>query len=68
MIREKFANELERGDILSNNGATVDLTVICHHGTMVYIDAIREDGSRQIETVPVGLVVPVWVEDASWTL
>jgi hypothetical protein len=60
MIETIPASALVVGDILANNGAIVEQTVLCGHGSRVYIRAELAPGEMQVETVSADLAVPVW--------
>ena len=65
MIHEKKAGELVEGDVLSNNGATIDQVVPCGHGKSVYIRAKFDDGYTQVVTVPVSTPITTWTPDVA---
>lgn len=63
MWRDKTASELVVGDVLLNNGATVEQVVPCGHGASVYLRARFDDGYTQVVTVPADRVIPTWEPD-----
>ncbi len=63
MVIEKTARELVKGDVFLNSGATVDQVVPCGHGTKVYVEAVFEDGYRQVVTIDADHPMPCFVPD-----
>ena len=63
MIVDKTASMLAVGDVLSNNGATVEQVVPCGHGASVYLRARFDDGYTQVVTVPAETPIRTWVPD-----
>jgi hypothetical protein len=63
----KQARDLVAGDVFLNNGATVEESVVCCHGSAVYLRYSFADGESRVETVDATLDVPTWREDMSET-
>ena len=63
MIVDKTASMLAVGDVLSNNGATVEQVVPCGHGASVYLRARFDDGYTQVVTVPAETPIRTWAPD-----